>query len=254
MALISRPDGTELPEGNGPYFPFGIHGVLATLPFAVWLFLAIEQLPLAAEESIDPKRDMPPGILLGMLTLILGFLVLISARHDRWRLQTPSVIAPSGSFALGKSGEPLLDGFRAIYGASAAKILAFVAVVGLIASFHTIIYAKGRQIYSLSRAGYFPTGLSVTHGGYKTPHVAMIVGALVALAVMFIVWFGVGSERGSAIIGGTLLNMAVFGAMFSYILQAVSFIMLRRNLPNIERPYRSPLGIPARRSRSSLDW
>ena len=38
--------------------------------------------------------------------------------------------------------------------------------------------------------------------------------------------------------------MAVFGAMFSYILQAVSFIMLRRNLPNIERPYRSPLGIP----------
>ena len=117
-------------------------------------------------------------------------------------------------------------------------------MVGLIASFHTIIYAKGRQIYSLSRAGYFPTGLSVTHGGYKTPHVAMIVGALVALAVMFVVWFGVGSETGSAIIGGTLLNMAVFGAMFSYILQAVSFIMLRRNLPNIERPYRSPLGVP----------
>jgi ethanolamine permease len=54
----------------------------------------------------------------------------------------------------------------------------------------------------------------------------------------------VGSERGSAIIGGTLLNMAVFGAMFSYILQAVSFILLRRNLPNIVRPYRSPLGIP----------
>jgi ethanolamine permease len=38
--------------------------------------------------------------------------------------------------------------------------------------------------------------------------------------------------------------MAVFGAMFSYILQAVSFIILRRNLPHIERPYRSPLGIP----------
>jgi ethanolamine permease len=58
------------------------------------------------------------------------------------------------------------------------------------------------------------------------------------------VWFGVGAERGASIIGGTLLNMAVFGAMFSYILQAVSFIILRRNLPHIERPYRSPLGIP----------
>jgi ethanolamine permease len=41
-----------------------------------------------------------------------------------------------------------------------------------------------------------------------------------------------------------LLNMAVFGAMFSYILQAVSFILLRKNQPHIERPYRSPLGIP----------
>ena len=185
-ALNIAPDGTELPEGNGPYFPFGIHGVLATLPFAVWLFLAIEQLPLAAEESIDPKRDMPKGIILGMLTLI------VSAGMIVWL--NPSV-SGVGSFALGKSGEPLLDGFRAIYGGSAAKILAFIAVIGLIASFHTIIYAKGRQIYSLSRAGYFPTDLSVTHGGYKTPHVAMIVGALVALAVMFAVWFGVGSEK-----------------------------------------------------------
>ena len=59
---IGAADGSvELPEGNGPCFPFGFQGVLATLPFAVWLFLAIEQLPLAAEESVDPKRDMPQG-------------------------------------------------------------------------------------------------------------------------------------------------------------------------------------------------
>ena len=45
-------------------------------------------------------------------------------------------------------------------------------------------------------------------------------------------------------IGGVLLNMAVFGAMFSYIVQAISFILLRRNQPHIDRPYRSPLGIP----------
>src|SRR6185369_12329292 len=40
----------ELPRGGGPWLPLGWDGVLATLPFAVWLFLAIEQLPLAAEE------------------------------------------------------------------------------------------------------------------------------------------------------------------------------------------------------------
>jgi ethanolamine permease len=40
-----------------------------------------------------------------------------------------------------------------------------------------------------------------------------------------------------------LLNMAVFGAMFSYLLQGLTFIQLRRKFPNIERPYRSPLGV-----------
>jgi ethanolamine permease len=105
------------------------------------------------------------------------------------------------------------------------------------------VFAMGRQVYSLSRAGYFPKGLSITHQTYRTPHIAMIVGALVGLAIMLVIWFSLGEGAGSAI-GAVLLNMAVFGAMFSYILQAVSFILLRKNQPNIERPYRSPLGIP----------
>ncbi|MEX0627236.1 MAG: amino acid permease, partial [Cucumibacter sp.] len=99
-----------------------------------------------------------------------------------------------------------------------------------------------RQVYSLSRAGYFPSALSVTHTRYKTPHIAMIAGSLLGLAVMLVIWFANGAAGGGAIIGSVLLNMAVFGAMLSYIAQGISFILLRRNLPNIERPYRSPLG------------
>jgi len=232
-ALDIGADGELLPGGGGPLLPFGMTGALAALPFAVWLFLAIEQLPLAAEESLAPQRDIPRGIVAGLLTLILSaFLILIL---------NPG-IAGVGSWALGQSAEPLLDGFRAIYGAGTAKFLALIAVVGLVASFHTIIFAEGRQIYSLSRAGYFPTALSLTHGARKTPHVAMIAGAALGIGVMLVVWVLVGVERGTAIIGGTLLNMAVFGAMFSYIMQAASFILLRRNQPDIERPYRSPLG------------
>src|SRR3990170_1119234 len=231
------PDGAamELPEGNGSMFPFGFSGVLATLPFAVWLFLAIEQLPLAAEESVDPKRDMPRGIIAGMFTLIVSAFMIV--------LLNPSV-ANVGSHKLGSSLEPLLDGFRAVYGDIGVTVLGIMALTGLIASFHTILFAQGRQVFSLSRAGYFPTSLSVTHETYRTPHVAMLVGSAVGLAVMMIIWFALGAGEGGAAIGTILLNMAVFGAMFSYILQAISFILLRVNQPNINRPYVSPLGIP----------
>lgn len=233
-ALDVGPDGSVLPQGHGPFLPLGVAGVLAAMPFAVWLFLAIEQLPLAAEESLAPQRDMPRGIIAGMCTL------LVSAFMVLWL--NPS-LPGIGSHALAKSGEPLLDGFKAIYGEGIAKALAAVAVLGLIASFHTIIFAKGRQIYSLSRAGYFPSGLSVTHARRRTPHVAMTVGAVVALAVMLTLWFTLGAKQGAGVIGGILLNMAVFGAMFSYVMQALAFILLRRRMPRLERPYRSPFGV-----------
>lgn len=234
-ALNIGADGSELAAGHGDFLPMGWSGAFAALPFAVWLFLAIEQLPLAAEESIDPKRDMPKGIILGMFTLLVSaFLIL---------LLNPS-LPGVGSHALGQSGEPLLDGFKALFGATTAKALALVALVGLIASFHTIIFAQGRQIFSLSRAGYFPTFLSVTHGTRKTPQIAMIFGALMGLTIMLIIFVSLGADAGSAVIGGTLLNMAVFGAMCSYIAQGVSFVLLRKYHAHIDRPYRSPFGTP----------
>jgi ethanolamine permease len=234
------PDGTpvELAEGGGSWFPFGWHGVLATLPFAVWLFLAIEQLPLAAEESADPKKDMPKGLILGMLTLMISALLIVFLNSS-----IGSVDGMRGSFSLSTSGEPLLDGFRVLYGSSAAKVLALLATIGLIASFHTIIYAYGRQIYSLARAGYYLPFMSLTNAR-KIPHMALFAGSILGFATMMILWFLLGSEKGGAIIGSTLLNMAVFGAMISYAMQGLSYIVLRQKLPNIQRPYRSPVGIP----------
>jgi len=232
----------ELPEGGGSWFPFGVKGVLMTLPFAVWLFLAIEQLPLAAEESADPKKDMPKGLILGMLTLMVSALLITFLNSSVGSLDEGKM---HGAFTLSASGEPLLDGFRVLYGSGAAKTLAFLAVIGLIASFHTIIYAYGRQIYSLARAGYYLPFMSLTNAK-KVPHMALYIGSALGFATMMILWFAVKGDatKSTAIIGGTLLNMAVFGAMISYAMQGLSFIVLRKNMPNIERPYRSPVGIP----------
>ncbi len=237
------PDGAliELPNGGGDFLPMGWAGVLAAMPFAVWLFLAIEELPLAAEESVDPKRDMPKGLIFGLFTLVFSALMIMFLNASIGALEEGQL---HGSFSLASSTEPLLDGFRVIYGTDIAKLLSLFAVIGLIASFHTIIFAFGRQIYSLSRAGYYPAFMSITHGSRKTPHIALFTGAIIGLVVITAVWFTRGAEQAGSTIGATLLNMAVFGAMISYALQGISFILLRRNMPHIERPYRSPLGIP----------
>jgi len=216
-----------------PYFPAGVpvwKATVAELPFALWLYLGIEQLPLAAEESHDPRHDMPRGIMTALWTLIAcSFLTVVLS----------GAMAP-GTAAIAKSNEPLFLGFQTIFGAGLkAKVLALAACAGLIASFHTIIFAYGRQIYSLSRAGYFPTWLSVTHRTRKTPHRALLAGSamgfLAALAIHL-------TPQGGAV-GAVLLNMAVFGAVLAYILQMASFVMLRWRFPSLDRPYRSRLGI-----------
>jgi len=215
--------------GSEGWLPHGWSGVLRALPFALWVYLGIEQLPLAAEEAHDPVRDMPKGLWTGLGTLVLfAFLTVI----------LNAGIEP-GAAVVGRSEEPLLLGFRTIFGPFAlAKVLALFACAGLAASFHAIIYAYGRQIYSLSRAGYFPTWLSVTASQRQTPVRALLAGSAIGYAVALAIHFA-GQKSPT---GAVLLNMAVFGAVIAYLLQMISFVRLRIAYPGIGRPYRGPMG------------
>ena len=219
--------------GDQGWLPDGIPGIFYALPFAIWFYLAIEELPLAAEESHDPKRDIPKGTIYGLITLVItGFLILF----------LNSGISP-GSEVLSESGEPLNDGLKTIFGeGTATSLLALVAVTGLVASFHTIIYAYGRNIFSLSRAGYYPHFLSVTHGRTNTPYVALFAGAVVGFGLTLLLDQAQKNEWIGGNLGAALLSMAVFGAVISYAMQTFSFILLRRRMPEIERPYVSPVG------------
>jgi ethanolamine permease len=227
--------GKEIAGGSGSFFPFGISGIFKSLPFAIWFFLAIEEVPLAAEESMDPRRDVPRGSVLAMHTLLIAAVLTLVF----------NTALPGGAFLYGSSGFPLLDGFKAIFGSAGktAYVLGLLFEIGLIASFFTIIFAYGRNTFSLSRAGYFPKWLSKTHGQRKTPHVALIAGAVVGYAVALLVFILQQQHLGAKIVAA-LLNMAVFAAVISYILQMTSFTLLRRKLPNIARPYRSRWGVP----------
>jgi ethanolamine permease len=120
--------------------PWG--GVRPCLPFAVWLFLAIEELPLAAEETHDPERDMPIGIISGMVTLFVSSILRLFLNAGVGSLEAGKM---HGAFSLGTSAEPILDGLHVTIGGDMATVLSALAVIGLIASFHTIIFAYERR-------------------------------------------------------------------------------------------------------------
>jgi ethanolamine permease len=217
--------------GHSPrWLPFGWLGVFAALPFGTWFYLAIEQLPLAAEETHDVVKHMPRALILGIATLLALSLFTLVINSG----------VGGGADALKGSAKPLDDGFKAVLGAGATqKLLTLTAVTGLVASFHTIIYAYGRVLFALSRAGYFPRWISVT-SPWHTPHRALVLGAVAGLACALMIRV-LGDQ---SIVGVALLNMSVAGAVVSYCLVLVSFIVLRVRKPDLPRPYRSPLGVP----------
>jgi ethanolamine permease len=119
-------------------------------------------------------------------------------------------------------------------------VLALFALIGLLASLQGIMFAYGRNMYSLSRAGYYPKFLSLT-GKRQTPAIALLVGAIIGFIALVLV-DSLGGATGVA--GAIVLNIAIWGAVIAYALQMVSFVILRKKYPNANRPYKSPWGIP----------
>ncbi len=213
------PDGST---GSSAFLPFGVSGVLAALVFGIWFFLAIEGVPLAAEESSNPKRDMPRGIIVAMVFLLVSGAAML-------------VLVPgtAGAAAMGDSDSPLPEALRAVAGGDSvlADVVNYAGLAGLVASFFSIVFAYSRQLFALSRAGYLPRALSLTTSR-QTPWLALVVPGTIG--------FILASVTGN---GGLLINIAVFGATLSYVLLNLSHIMLRVKEPDLERGYRTPGGV-----------
>lgn len=229
VALVPHFDAANLFDivpndavGASRFLPMGWAGAMAALVYGIWFFLAIEGVPLAAEETADPKRDMPRGIIVAMLFLLVsGALMLVL------------VPGAAGSEAMSTSDNPLPEAIRTVAGADSvlANIVNYAGLAGLVASFFSIMFAYSRQLFALSRAGYLPRWLSLT-GKRRTPWVALIVPGTIG--------FVLAAVTGD---GGLLINIAVFGATVSYVLLNLSHIVLRVREPDLPRGYRTPGGV-----------
>ncbi len=205
-----------------------IPGILAAVPFAIWFFLAIEGVALAAEEARDPARTIPVAYLTGIGTLnLLAFGVMLFA-------------GGSGDWTrLANLNDPLPQAMAGVVGRSSGwlHMLVWLGLFGLVASLHGIIMGYARQMFALARAGYLPAILGRIHPKLQTPHVATLAGAVVGIGAI------VADARLSLAgqpLTASLVIISAFGALATYSVSMASLFRLRRREPALARPYRAP--------------
>jgi len=213
-------------SGQSTFTSAAIPGIVAAIPFAIWFFLAIEGVAMAAEEAKDPKKTIPKAYIAGILTLVvlaLGVMVFAGGAGD-WN-------------ALSNINDPLPQAMKMIVGEHSGwlHMLVWIGLFGLIASFHGIILGYSRQIFALSRAGYMPKFFGQVNNKFKTPHRAIIAGAVVGVAAILSDDF----QFNGMTLTANLITMAVFGAIVMYIVSMMSLFALRKNEPNLERPFKA---------------
>ncbi len=215
-------------SGSDSFSLASVPGMFAAIPFAIWFFLAIEGVAMAAEEAKDPRRSIPIAYITGILTLVvlaIGVMVFAGGAGD-WT-------------KLANINDPLPQAMKMIVGDNSGwlHMLVWLGLFGLVASFHGIILGYSRQIFALAREAYLPSYFAGVHPRFQTPHRAILAGGVIGIAAIF-------SDELIKIGGQTLtaniVTMAVFGAIVMYILSMLSLFRLRHLEPDMVRPFRAP--------------
>ncbi|HLO81046.1 MAG TPA: ethanolamine permease [Chitinophagaceae bacterium] len=198
---------------------FGISGIFAALPFAIWFYLGIEGVAMVAEEVIDPQKNIPKGYLLGMSTLVLITLavIVLAGGVGNWQelVKIDYPLPAAISQAIGK--ENILT-----------KTFAFIGLFGLIASFHGLIIGYSRQIFALSRSSFLPSILSEVNPKFRTPHWALLAGGVVGLICL---------ATGTT---DKVIIISALGAVVMYAISMLSLLKMHKQIRSIAG-FRTPL-------------
>lgn len=132
------------------WLPRGPSSLVVALPYTLWFYFAADLLPITAEESENASQDLPKTIVITVLLLII-----IS-------LCTLFIVANLGNgwVSIGEEENPIAYGFNNVFATAIPGLL--FSILALLTTFQAMIYAYGRLLFSLSRAGYLPRWLSLT--------------------------------------------------------------------------------------------
>ncbi|MCL6251381.1 amino acid permease [Altererythrobacter sp. KTW20L] len=235
-----------------PFLPAGIFGgwgtgvgavgAAATIFFA---YVGFDAVATAAEETKDPQRNVPIGLVGSLLFCTLFYILVaggaIGTIGGQPIMGPNGVPFPAGSAELARqcalpqyadalvcSNEALAHVLRQIGFGTVGKMVGYAAILALPSVILVLLYAQTRIFFVMSRDGLLPDGLSKVHPKWKTPYVVTaITGAVVAVAAAF---FPVGA----------LADIANAGTLYAFGMVAIAVMVLRRTGPGVKRSFRVP--------------
>ena len=200
-----------------PFAPNGFTGIHQGAAIVFFAFIGFDAISTAAEETKNPQRNMPRGILygLGICTLIY---VIVGA--------VATGLVPYMQL---KSSDPLARALQVAGFPAASWIVAAGAVVSMAAVLLVFQYGQPRIFFAMARDGLLPPWAAKIHPKYRTPHVTTILtGGLVALGAL------VADDAAT-------YDLTNIGTLSAFALVCIGVLVLRIKEPERPRPFRVPL-------------
>ncbi|KAL7752325.1 hypothetical protein RI367_002371 [Sorochytrium milnesiophthora] len=218
-----------------PDLPVTFLSVMQAWPWAMGFYWGLEAIPLTAEECHDITTTAPRAvkITLTVLTVFAGIALCLAVG-----------MMPDLDTLL-NSNQPMLDSFFWQLGVAPASALATYTSAAVMAIptagwVHSTLYAASRHTYALARAGYFPVALSYTVDGDPMAATAACAAAAYALGILFyMVLAPLGVDVDAALAQVTTWLLCV-----AYVVEMAVFVRLRYHMPQLPRPWVSPVGVP----------
>lgn len=204
-----------------PMLPTGWHGVFGAAATIFFAFVGFDAVSTASEETINPNRNIPIG-LIGSLAICTVFYLLVA-------YAAIGAVGAQPGGALSMSKEPLAYVLRTIGHGRVGDLVAGAAIVALPSVVLMMIYGQTRILFTMARDGLMPKFFADVHPKYFTPYkVTIVTGVFVSLfAGMFPV--------------RALADVSNSGTLFAFFMVALGVLILRRTQPNRKRPFRTPL-------------
>jgi APA family basic amino acid/polyamine antiporter len=195
---------------------FGVMGVFSAAAVVFFAFIGFDIVATAAEETRNPQRDMPRGII-GSLVVCTILYVAVSL-----------VVTGMQKYTQLDVSAPLASAFKAVGAPFWAGLISFGAAVGLTSVVMILLLGQTRVFFAMSRDGLLPRAFSQVHPRFGTPYrTTVLLGGVVALIAGF---FSVTD----------LEQMVNIGTLFAFVVVAVGVVALRRTRPDLHRAFRAP--------------